>query len=86
VPLVFFVPIIVWFINIPWLGPAVPFLKASAILTLYTWILEAIDRRLPAYVPFIYPLIFVNALSALWSGYRQVRKEGGVEWKGRKVI
>lgn len=85
VPLVFFVPIIVWFINIPWLGPAVPFLKASAILTLYTWILEAIDRRLPAYVPFIYPLIFINALSALWSGYRQVRKEGGVEWKGRKV-
>jgi hypothetical protein len=40
---------------------------------------------LPAYVPFIYPLIFVNTLSALWSGYRQVRKEGGVEWKGRKV-
>ncbi len=85
VPLVFFVPVIVLFVNIPWLGPALPFLKASAIITFYTWALETIDRRLPWYVPFIYPLIFVNTLSALWRGFRLVNKEDGVEWKGRKV-
>jgi chlorobactene glucosyltransferase len=85
VPLFFFIPIIVCFVNIPWLGPALPFLKSSAILSFYTWALETIDRRLPWYVPFIYPLIFVNTMSALWRGFRLVNKEGGIEWKGRKV-
>jgi chlorobactene glucosyltransferase len=85
VPLIFFIPVIVCFVNIPSLGPALPFLKASAILSFYTWALETIDRRLPWYVAFIYPLIFVNTLSSLWRGFRSVNKEGGIEWKGRKV-
>ncbi|MCX8013955.1 MAG: glycosyltransferase family 2 protein [Rectinema sp.] len=86
VPLIYFIPLIVLFVNIPWFGPALPFLKASAVLTMYTWILTTIDRRLPAYVPFIYPLVLTNTLSALWRGFRAVRKEGGVDWKGRKVV
>jgi len=85
VPLIFFVPLIVCFANIPWLGPALPFLKASALLTLYTWVLETIDRRLPWYVAFIYPFVLVNTLSALWRGFHLLSKEGGIEWKGRKV-
>ncbi|HQB07902.1 MAG TPA: glycosyltransferase, partial [Rectinema sp.] len=85
VPLVFYIPLIVLFFDIPWLGPAIPYLKASAIITFYSWVLETIDRRLPWYIPFIYPLIFVNTMSALWRGFRLVNKEGGIEWKGRKV-
>jgi len=85
VPLIFFIPVIVCFIDIPWLGPALPFLKASAILSFYTWLLETIDRRLPWYVAFIYPIVLVNTLSSLWRGFHLVNKEGGIEWKGRKV-
>mgnify|MGYP000114958956 CR=1 FL=1 len=85
VPLIYFIPFALLFVNIPWFGPALPFLKASAVLTMYTWVLTTIDRRLPVYVPFIYPLILINTLSALWRGFRAVRREGGVEWKGRKV-
>ncbi len=85
VPLIFFIPVIVCFIDIPWLGPALPFLRASAILSFYTWVLQTIDRRLPWYVAFIYPLVLVNALSSLWRGFHLVNKEGGIEWKGRKV-
>ncbi len=85
VPLVFYVPLIVLFIDVPWLGQAIPYLKASAIITFYSWVLETIDRRLPWYVPFIYPLIFVNTMSALWRGFHLVNKEGGIEWRGRKV-
>jgi chlorobactene glucosyltransferase len=85
VPLVFFIPTIACFVPLPWLGPAQPFLRASAILLFYIWGLETIDRRLPWYVAFIYPLVLVNTLSSLWRGFRLVNKEGGIEWKGRKV-
>ena len=85
VPLVFFVPIIVTFVNLPWLGPALPFLRASAILSFYTWLLETVDRRLPWYVAFIYPLVLIITLSALWRGFHLLSTEGGIDWKGRKV-
>jgi chlorobactene glucosyltransferase len=85
VPLIFFIPVIACIVPIPSFGPALPFLRASAILSFYTWVLETIDRRLPWYVAFIYPLVFVNTLSSLWRGFRLVNKEGGIEWKGRKV-
>jgi chlorobactene glucosyltransferase len=85
VPLIFFIPVIACVVPIPSLGPALPFLRASAILSCYAWVLETIDRRLPWYVAFIYPLVFVNALSSRWRGFRLVNKEGGIEWKGRKV-
>ncbi len=84
-PFIFFVPILAWVLPFPWLAPALPYLKASAIVGFYTWLLETIDRRLPWYTPFIYPLIFINTLSALWRGFRMVNREGGIEWKGRKV-
>lgn len=85
VPLIFFIPIIVCFVDIPLLGPGLPFLRASAILSFCSWAFETIDRHLPWYVAFIYPLIFVNTLSSLWRGFHLVNKEGGIEWKGRKV-
>jgi len=85
VPLFFFVPIIVLFIDIPWLGPALFFLKATGIMNFMAWVVETIDRRLPWYVPFIHPLIFITTLSAVWRGYHLVTTEGGIEWKERKV-
>jgi len=85
VPLIFFIPIIVCFVDIPSLGLGLAFLRASAILSFCSWAFETIDRRLPWYVAFIYPLIFVNTLSSLWRGFHLVNKEGGIEWKGRKV-
>lgn len=85
VPLIFFIPVLTWILPLPWLSTAHSFLKASTIIAFYTWLLETIDRRLPWYIPFIYPLILVNTLSALWRGFSLMNREGGIEWKGRKV-
>jgi len=85
VPLIFFIPVIVCFVNIPSLGPALPFLKASAILSFYTWALETIDRRLPWYVAFIYPLIFVNTLSSSGAASARLNKKAASNGKAEKV-
>lgn len=46
VPLIFFIPIIVCFVDIPSLGLGLAFLRASAILSFCSWAFETIDRRL----------------------------------------
>jgi len=56
VPLFFFVPIIVLFIDIPWLGPALFFLKATGIMNFMAWVVETIDRRLHGMCHLFIPL------------------------------
>ena len=73
IPLFFLVPILAWGISSLSLSRALPYLKASTIVVFYTCLLGTIDRRFPWYVPFIYPIIAVNALRALWRGSRLPR-------------
>ncbi|MDH7484384.1 MAG: glycosyltransferase family 2 protein [Spirochaetales bacterium] len=81
----FIIPVLSMVCSLPWLEPAAPYLKSSAILTFYSWVLLTIDRRLPFFVPLVYPIVLINAMSATWRGFDRIRRKGGILWKGRKV-
>lgn len=85
VPLVFFVPIIgaVW---VPaFLAQAQPFFRLSCLVLLYAWAILTLERKLPWYIPLIYPLILVNVLSTAWRAARLFSTGRAIEWKGRMV-
>jgi len=44
-----------------------------------------VQRRLPWYVPFVFPVIFVNDLSGAWYARRVISTGHAIEWKGRFV-
>ena len=85
VPLLFFIPIV----GSCWLpaslGPAQPFFRFHVMVTLYSWALLAMDRMLPWYLPFIYPLVLINVLSTAWRAFRLFLTGKAIEWKGRMV-
>lgn len=85
VPLVFFAPLFcaVWLPE-P-LRAALPWFRLSSLLVFYSWGLVTVDRSLPWYVPFVYPLIFVNTLSAAWKAFRLFATGKAIAWKGRMV-
>ncbi|HOV94877.1 MAG TPA: glycosyltransferase family 2 protein [Spirochaetales bacterium] len=49
------------------------------------WVAVTVQRRLPWYVPFVFPVIFVNDLSGAWYARRVISKGNAIEWKGRFV-
>jgi chlorobactene glucosyltransferase len=85
VPLIFFVPLIgsLWVPD--FLAQAQPFFRLNCILLLYTWGIVTLERMLPWYLPFIYPLILVNVLSTAWRAARLFSTGRKIEWKGRMV-
>jgi len=85
VPLVFFIPIIgsIWLPAA--LGAAQPFFRLNCLALLYAWSFVALERMLPWYIPFIYPVILVNVLSTAWRAYRLIKDGKAIEWKGRMV-
>jgi chlorobactene glucosyltransferase len=85
VPLIFFVPIISIFWLPTILAPIRPLLHTSLILTFSAWVFTTIERMLPWYTPFLYPLILVNVLSMAWRAFRVLLLGGAIEWKGRMV-
>ena len=55
-----------------------------ALFTL-TWFRVTKDRRLPLYIGFLYPLIFINILAIAVFSYVKTGLGGGADWKGRLV-
>ncbi len=59
--------------------------RLASLAMFATWVLVALDRRLPWYVPLAYPLILINVLSTAWRAARLFSTGRAVEWKGRMV-
>ncbi|TXT50166.1 MAG: family 2 glycosyltransferase [Spirochaetes bacterium] len=90
-PLLVFLPIIlsIW---IPPFFPASsplariqPELRLSVLLSMFVWFVVALERKLPWYIPLLYPVIYVNTLSAAWRAHRIFSQGRGIVWKGRIV-
>jgi chlorobactene glucosyltransferase len=85
VPIVFFLPLL----GALWLPrdliAAQPWCRLASLLGFYAWGIVTVDRALPWYVPFLYPLVFVNTLSAAWRAFRLFATGRAVTWKGRMV-
>ena len=85
VPIVFFLPLL----GAAWLPKALlaaqPWCRLASLLVFYAWGIVTVDRGLPWYVPFVYPLVFVNTLSAAWRAFRLFATGRAVAWKGRMV-
>ena len=66
-------------------GPHVYELIRVNILYTITWIVLFLDRRIPWYMAFLWPLMFVNLVyMAFWSWYRTLSGQGFL-WKDRVV-
>jgi len=85
VPLLFFVPIIGSFWVPAFMSQAQPYFRFHFMTLLYSWTLVTMERMLPWYVPFIYPLILINVLSTAWRAFRLFFTGKAIEWKGRMV-
>lgn len=85
VPLLFFVPILcsTWMPSA--FQAAQPFFRAQLIMIFYSFGLLAMERMLPWYLPFIYPVILINVLSLAWRAFRLFLSGKAIEWKGRMV-
>jgi chlorobactene glucosyltransferase len=85
VPVVFFLPLLgaLWLPET--LMPAQPWCRLASLLVFYAWGIVTVDRALPWYIPLVYPLIFVNTLSAAWRAFRLFATGRAVAWKGRMV-
>lgn len=86
IPLFFLLPILgsVWMPD-SFAAAAQPFFRLHTLCMLYAWLLVSIDRRLPWYVPLIYPLILINTLSMGWRAADHFRRGEALMWKGRMV-
>jgi chlorobactene glucosyltransferase len=87
-PLLIFLPILLSIWIPPALGGLVQFqseLRLSVLLSMFTWFVVALERKLPWYIPLLYPVIYVNTLSAAWRAHRIFSQGRGIEWKGRIV-
>lgn len=85
VPILFFLPLLgaVWLPEA--LAAAQPWCRLASLLVFYAWGTVTVDRDLPWYLPFVYPLVFVNTLSAAWRAFRLFATGRAVSWKGRMV-
>lgn len=85
VPLLFFVPIIgsIWMPSA--LKAAQPFFWTQIMMIFYSFGLVTMERMLPWYVPFVYPVILINVLSLAWRAFRLFLSGKAIEWKGRMV-
>lgn len=85
VPLLFFVPILcsIWMPES--FHAARNFFLAHFMMMFYSWCLVVMERMLPWYVPFVYPVILVNVLSLAWRACRLFLTGKAIEWKGRMV-
>jgi len=54
-------------------------------LFLLTWSVSLVDRKIPAYVPFLYPLQFLSLLTIAVVSATKTRFGRGALWKGRLV-
>jgi chlorobactene glucosyltransferase len=59
--------------------------RLSCLLMFSAWFLLILDRKLPWYLPFFYPVLLVNVLSTAWRAARLFSTGRAVEWKGRMV-
>ncbi len=57
----------------------------GALLYFATWLAVCIDRKLPIYIAFLYPVLFYNLLVLIISSGIRTHKKKGFEWKGRIV-
>ncbi|MCE5255457.1 MAG: glycosyltransferase family 2 protein [Spirochaetaceae bacterium] len=65
--------------------PAQRLFLASYLAMLLAWSAVAVQRSFPWYLPFIFPLVFINVLSGAWYACRLFRTGNSIEWKGRMV-
>ena len=59
--------------------------RLSCLFMFLAWTVLILDRRLPWYLPFCYPLLLINVLSTAWRAARLFSTGRAVEWKGRMV-
>ena len=59
--------------------------RFSCLFMFASWVLLILDRRLPWYLPFFYPVLLINVLSTAWRAARLFSTGRAVEWKGRMV-
>jgi chlorobactene glucosyltransferase len=59
--------------------------RFSCLFMFDAWTLLILDRRLPWYLPFFYPVLLINVLSTAWRAARLFSTGRAVEWKGRMV-
>ena len=59
--------------------------RLSCLSMVTAWTLLILDRRLPWYLPFFYPILLINVLSTAWRAARLFSIGKAVEWKGRMV-
>ena len=66
-------------------GPHIKELLTVNILYTVTWALVFLDRRIPWYWAFLWPLMFLNLVyMAFWSWFRTISGQGFL-WKDRVV-
>lgn len=87
-PIIVFLPILLSI----WIPPAFealiplqPVFRLSVLLSMFTWFMVSLERMLPWYIPLLYPVVYVNILSAAWRAHRIFSQGKGIEWKGRQV-
>ena len=66
-------------------GGASPAIEGAVLSFLTAWSLTLWDRRLPWWVPLLYPLLFGHLLWMAWRCFGRVVTGRGVVWKGRVV-
>jgi chlorobactene glucosyltransferase len=57
----------------------------TVVTFLLAWALALYDRGLRWWVPFLYPLLFLQLLAIAWMSFTRVLGGDGVAWKGRVV-
>ncbi|HWR11841.1 MAG TPA: glycosyltransferase [Rectinemataceae bacterium] len=85
VPLIFFIPLLASCWLPASLIQAQPWFRLGCVVIFYAWGLVTLERALPLYIPFIYPLILINVLSTAWRARRLFSTGKAIEWKGRMV-
>jgi chlorobactene glucosyltransferase len=59
--------------------------ELSVVLFFFAWTVTLYDRGLRWWVPFLYPLMFLNLLLMIWRGVGRTAVGKGVVWKGRTI-
>lgn len=75
------------FLAVHWLDGTVPTdeTDTTILFFLLAWSLTLYDRGLRWWVPFLYPLLFLNLLYMAWRGVGSAAAGHGVVWKGRTI-
>ena len=84
---VFFTLLPLFLLVVRMLGGNVPiqFPELTVMLFFFAWSVTIYDRGLSWWIPFLYPLMFLNLLMMTWKSVGKAATERGVVWKGRTI-